>query len=166
MQAAIQRLRNRKDEEQGFTLIELMVVVLIIAILIAFAIPTFLGARKRAQDRSAQSSLRNGVTAAKTVFSDTESYAEVAGQMDLAALTDAEPALTYVASTVPSTKPKELSVDFVSATQIVTVAKSNSGSCFAARDTVAAGGAATEFAKVTGTCSADAGTFGTWQDKF
>src|SRR5205823_13735930 len=52
-----------------------MVVVLIIAILIAIAIPTFLGARKRAQDRAAQSSLRNALTAAKTIFSDNETYA-------------------------------------------------------------------------------------------
>src|SRR2546428_14171160 len=65
--------RLNKNED-GFTLIELMVVVLIIAILIAIAIPTFLGARKRAQDRAAQSSLRNTVTAAKAIFTDSETY--------------------------------------------------------------------------------------------
>ena len=63
-----------RDEEEGFTLIELMVVVLIIAILIAIAIPTFLGARQRAQDRAAQSDLRNGLTAEKTVFTDAQTY--------------------------------------------------------------------------------------------
>jgi type IV pilus assembly protein PilA len=61
-------------QEQGFTLIELMVVVLIIAILIAIAIPTFLGARSRAQDRAAQSDLRNGLTAEKTVYTDNQTY--------------------------------------------------------------------------------------------
>ena len=58
------------DEDEGFTLIELMVVVLIIAILIAIAIPTFLGAQDRARDRGAQSDLRNGITAAKTIATD------------------------------------------------------------------------------------------------
>ena len=66
---------RRRDEEQGFTLIELMVVVLIIAILIAIAIPTFLGARQRAQDRAAQSDLRNGLTAEKTFYTDAQTYA-------------------------------------------------------------------------------------------
>ena len=65
---------RRRDDEQGFTLIELMVVVLIIAILIAIAIPTFLGARQRAQDRAAQSDLRNGLTAEKTVYTDSQTY--------------------------------------------------------------------------------------------
>jgi type IV pilus assembly protein PilA len=63
-----------RDDEEGFTLIELMVVVLIIAILIAIAIPTFLGARARAQDRAAQSDLRNGLTAEKTVYTDAQTY--------------------------------------------------------------------------------------------
>jgi type IV pilus assembly protein PilA len=70
----INSLRSRRDDEEGFTLIELMVVVLIIAILIAIAIPTFLGARQRAQDRAAQSDLRNGLTAEKTVYVDNQKY--------------------------------------------------------------------------------------------
>lgn len=67
---AIARQRLQKDDEDGFTLIELMVVVLIIAILLAIAIPTFLGAQDRARDRGAQSDLRNGITAAKTIATD------------------------------------------------------------------------------------------------
>jgi type IV pilus assembly protein PilA len=66
----LQTLRRRLqgEREGGFTLIELMVVVLIIAILIAIAIPTFLGARTRAQNRAAQASLRNALVAAKSVY--------------------------------------------------------------------------------------------------
>jgi type IV pilus assembly protein PilA len=60
--------------ESGFTIIELMVVVLIIAILIAIAIPVFLGARTRANDRATQSDLRNGLTAEKTVYTDMQAY--------------------------------------------------------------------------------------------
>jgi type IV pilus assembly protein PilA len=72
-------LRKRLErKEQGFTLIELMVVVLIIAILIAIAIPTFLGARRRAQDKQAQSNLRNGLTAEETFYTDNQEYTDVA----------------------------------------------------------------------------------------
>ena len=50
---AIQRrqaARQGEDKQGGFTLIELMVVVMIIAILVGIGIPAFLGARNRAQD--------------------------------------------------------------------------------------------------------------------
>src|SRR5256885_16114226 len=70
----LEKLRARRQSEEGFTLIELMVVVLIIAILLAIAIPTFLGARSRAQDRAAQSNLRNALTAEKTYYTDAQAY--------------------------------------------------------------------------------------------
>src|SRR6266480_5536397 len=90
----LQSIRNRiKDREEGFTLIELMVVVLIIAILIAIAIPTFLGARTRAQDRQAQSNLRNAFAAEKVVYTDNQAFTT-----NVATLSGIEPSLTYVNS--------------------------------------------------------------------
>src|SRR5438270_10674392 len=69
-----------------------MVVVLIIGILIAIALPTFLGARTRAQDKAALSDLRNGVSAAKTFFTDSDTYTgfDVAG-----VAAGIEPSLTW-----------------------------------------------------------------------
>src|SRR5438445_13485173 len=68
-------IRNRlHGDEEGFTLIELMVVVLIIAILIAIAIPTFLGARSRAQDKQAQSNLRNALVTEDEFYTDNQAY--------------------------------------------------------------------------------------------
>jgi len=96
---------RRRDDEQGFTLIELMVVVLIIAILIAIAIPTFLGARQRAQDRAAQSDLRNALTAEKTYYTDNQVYTATAATM-LAI----EPSLKWGTTTLVSVSADTLSV--------------------------------------------------------
>ena len=86
----LEYLRRRREDEQGFTLIELMVVVLIIAILIAIAIPTFLGAQDRARDRAAQSDLRNAFTAAKSIASDFEGNWQTGDTCDSAGTASAD----------------------------------------------------------------------------
>ncbi len=60
--------------EAGFTLIELMVVLLIIAILLAIAIPTFLGVTSSANDRAAQSNLSNALTESAAVYQTATAY--------------------------------------------------------------------------------------------
>jgi type IV pilus assembly protein PilA len=61
--------------DAGFTLIELMVVLLILAILLAIAIPTFLGVTKSANDRAAQSNLNTALVNAKSIFEqNSQSY--------------------------------------------------------------------------------------------
>jgi len=154
MQTMLKSIRDRRENEEGFTLIELMVVVLIIAILIAIAIPTFLGARTKANDRAAQSSLRNALTAAKSVFTDQNSYVPATA----AALSADEPSLTFAAAA--SNGPKEVSVTTTPTANVwVAAGLSKSNTCFYIQDNSGAGGNGTTFAKVGsggqgGTCDA------------
>jgi type IV pilus assembly protein PilA len=136
------RRRLRGEREGGFTLIELMVVVLIIAILIAIAIPTFLGARQRAQDRAAQSNLRNALTAEKTYYTDNQAYYATDGAAALKAI---EPSLTFDAAA--NTAPIQGSVGYalLAGGEIVLSTKSASGTCFYVKDAPTGASAGTTY---------------------
>lgn len=62
----------KKDE--GFTLIELMIVIAIIGILAAIAIPQFSAYRKRSYNAAAEADLRNAATAQEAYFVDYSTY--------------------------------------------------------------------------------------------
>ena len=152
----IDKLRERRENEEGFTLIELMVVVLIIAILLAIAIPTFLGARNRANDRAAQSSLRNALTAAKVLFTDQQDYT----QATVADLLLEEPSLQFVPATTESTTAKMVSVNPATISTFYAAAYSKAGTCFYIMDNSAAGGAGTTYGSAASSngagCTAEA----------
>ena len=94
-------------------------------------VPTFLGARERAQDRATQSNLRNALTAGKVIYADDGDYSG----LTVAAIGDIEPALTF--SSAASAAQGTVSVEVAASNVTVTYAAlSDSGECWYLRDSV------------------------------
>ncbi|MDA8218019.1 MAG: hypothetical protein M0Z94_10425, partial [Dehalococcoidales bacterium] len=80
--------------------IELLVVIIIIAILAAIAIPTFLGQRQKAQDAAAKSLVRNAMTAVESQFVDSQTYNTAAAAVAAKAI---EPSINFDQGSAAST---------------------------------------------------------------
>jgi type IV pilus assembly protein PilA len=100
----LKRIRSRLDgnAEQAFTLIELLVVIIIIGILLAIAVPSYLGFRDRAADNAVKTNLRAALPSAEAYYADNGAYTGM-DAADLVAIdSSVSPTLT-VASVTAST---------------------------------------------------------------
>ena len=139
----LKHLKEQRQSEEGFTLIELMVVVLIMGILMAIAIPTFLATQGSAHDVGAKSNATNALTNEKAYYADNQVFSFF-GQhpRQLAPLGDGpelRPAYTSSANT-----------------DLLIVAGSKSGNCYYTADSETGSTAYIGYAETTGasTCAA------------
>ncbi|GAA0928514.1 type II secretion system protein [Virgisporangium aurantiacum] len=70
MRQTLNGMRKRGSEDRGFTMIELLVVVVIIGILVAIAVPVYLNYRKGAANKSAASDVRGAITAIEQYYTE------------------------------------------------------------------------------------------------
>jgi prepilin-type N-terminal cleavage/methylation domain-containing protein len=68
------RARNKLTREAGFTLVELLVVIMIVAVLAAIAIPAFFEQRDKARDAQTKQGLATARTAIELVRHEKRTY--------------------------------------------------------------------------------------------
>ena len=76
--------RHLYKKEKGFTLVELMIVIIILAVLTGIAVPSYLALRNRARESATESEMKNIATALELYMADIEVYPPTATVTDLA----------------------------------------------------------------------------------
>ena len=149
MKSTISKIFRRED---GFTLTELAVVMLIVGVLAGIAIPSFLGARNTAYDKEAQASVDVALNAARVHYAQYGDFSEAQtatcdGSADMAAsLQSLEPGVDFIADSVSSSSPHTVSIETnltynsnnenLGCQAFYAMALSRSGTCWIGRITV------------------------------
>ena len=121
----LDKFRERRDEESGFTLVELLVVMLILGILAAIAVPAFFSQRDKARDADAKAAVRTSQTAIEAFATDNGGDYTGALPADLIAI---EPTLTGKTIAVTAAAATyTLTVDSVVTGQSFTIQRLDSG---------------------------------------
>ena len=94
------RIRHRLDgnNEQGFTIIELLVVIIIIGILLAIVVPSYLGFRDRAANNDAKANLRAALPSAEAYYADNGTYVRMNTSALVAIDSGVSPTLTVASA--------------------------------------------------------------------
>jgi Tfp pilus assembly protein PilE len=143
----------RKGDE-GFTLIEVIVLVLMFGSLIAIAVPTVLSARTRAQDRAARSNLRKGISGAKAWYRDHDVYTgfdEKAGEAE-------EPSLEWTAGAGAAVDTVDIIVVGPQELVLNALSASGTGLCIAELETTGGGQATGDVIDAADFDACEAGT--------
>lgn len=85
--------------ESGFSLIEILIVIILIGVLAVIALPSFLSQRAKGEDACARAQLHTMKTAIETLYTESESYASV----DIQRLHDVEAAVVTSDACGPGT---------------------------------------------------------------
>lgn len=75
--------KNLRKNKKGFTLVEIIVVLLIIGILLAITIPSIMGYVGKARNAQYEAEARNGYVAAQTIVADKAAKGETATSGDI-----------------------------------------------------------------------------------
>ena len=130
----VQKVLNTKPGEEGFSLVELVVVIAVLAILSAVAIPAFVGVQANARASAVKNALVNGVKECvvraadnnTTNFADAQSFANATAYQGYTITEgDDDTCYTALADATTTTVDSDFSISMNAATGVVTKACTN-----------------------------------------